>query len=133
MQNFPSNFVTKNFRVFNFLVVIELLNYSILQYSYRRLYVFVILVLVVFGKNICNNCCHLSYYWDLLLTMFLTFRSNCHMRKDTCGQLVIQVPLHHCRTTALCKEKCSDDRNFVCGSDNKIYRSECEMKRNNCG
>lgn len=55
------------------------------------------------------------------------------MRKDTCGQLVIQVPLYHCRTTALCNEKCSDDRNFVCGSDNKIYRSECEMKRNNCG
>jgi len=39
------------------------------------------------------------------------------------------VPLQHCRTTAACNEKCPEDRNFVCGSDNKIYRSECEMKR----
>ncbi|RZC38830.1 Kazal 1 domain containing protein, partial [Asbolus verrucosus] len=59
--------------------------------------------------------------------------STCHLRKETCGQLVTQVPLHHCPTTALCNEKCPDDRNFVCGSDNKIYRSECEMKRDNCG
>ncbi|KAG5872348.1 hypothetical protein JTB14_017032 [Gonioctena quinquepunctata] len=61
------------------------------------------------------------------------YRSNCHLKKETCGQLVIKVPLHHCRTTASCNEKCTDDRNFFCGSDNKIYRSECEMKRDNCG
>nr|XP_023012352.1 agrin-like [Leptinotarsa decemlineata] len=61
------------------------------------------------------------------------YRSNCHLRKDTCGQLVIEVPLHHCRTTAACNEKCPEDKNFVCGSDNKLYRSECEMKRDNCG
>ncbi|KAG5869289.1 hypothetical protein JTB14_028628 [Gonioctena quinquepunctata] len=61
------------------------------------------------------------------------YRSNCHLKKETCGQLVIEVPLHHCRTTASCNEKCTDDRNFVCGSDNKINRSECEMKGDNCG
>lgn len=60
-------------------------------------------------------------------------RSHCHLKKETCGQLVIEVPLQHCRTTASCNEQCSDERNFVCGSDNKIYRSECEMKRDNCG
>nr|CAI5842728.1 unnamed protein product [Callosobruchus analis] len=49
------------------------------------------------------------------------------------GNLVIQVPLHHCRTTALCQQDCPEDRNFVCGSDNKIYKNECEMKRTNCG
>lgn len=57
----------------------------------------------------------------------------CDLKKETCGQLVVPVPLHHCRTTALCNEKCDDQREFVCGSDNKIYRSECEMKRDNCG
>ncbi|XP_066147478.1 serine protease inhibitor dipetalogastin [Euwallacea fornicatus] len=61
------------------------------------------------------------------------YKSKCHLKRETCGQLVIEVPLQHCRTTAACNEKCPDDRNFVCGSDNKIYRSECEMKRNNCG
>ncbi|EFA06028.2 Agrin-like Protein [Tribolium castaneum] len=61
------------------------------------------------------------------------YKSMCHLRKETCGQLVTEVPLHHCRTTALCNEKCPEDKNFVCGSDNKIYRSECEMKRDNCG
>ncbi|XP_050294378.1 agrin [Anthonomus grandis grandis] len=61
------------------------------------------------------------------------YRSKCHLKKETCGQLVIEVPLQHCRTTASCNEQCSEVRNFVCGSDNKIYRSECEMKRDNCG
>ncbi|KAG5872345.1 hypothetical protein JTB14_017029 [Gonioctena quinquepunctata] len=49
------------------------------------------------------------------------YRSNCHLKKETCGQLVIEVPLHHCRTTASCNEKCTHDRNFVCGSDNFIH------------
>ncbi|XP_060536138.1 serine protease inhibitor dipetalogastin [Cylas formicarius] len=61
------------------------------------------------------------------------YRSRCHLKKETCGQLVIEVPPHHCRTTALCNEKCSDEKKFVCGSDNKIYQNECEMKQNNCG
>lgn len=60
-------------------------------------------------------------------------RSWCDLRRVTCGQLVVRVPPQHCRTTALCKEDCGEKREFVCGSDNKIYRSECEMKRDNCG
>ncbi|KAJ8973067.1 hypothetical protein NQ317_004404 [Molorchus minor] len=71
--------------------------------------------------------------WLLLTSTLRQVLSLCDMKKDTCGQLVIEVPLHHCKTTALCNEKCTEERNFVCGSDNKIYRSECEMKRNNCG
>ncbi|XP_044745398.1 serine protease inhibitor dipetalogastin [Coccinella septempunctata] len=61
------------------------------------------------------------------------YRSMCQMKKETCGQLVIAVAPHHCRTTASCNEKCKDEKNYVCGSDNKIYKSECEMKRDNCG
>ncbi|XP_015171859.1 PREDICTED: serine protease inhibitor dipetalogastin [Polistes dominula] len=61
------------------------------------------------------------------------YRSLCHLRHETCGQRVVQVPAQHCRTTALCNQICSGERQFVCGSDNKLYRNECEMKRDNCG
>ncbi|GAB1867846.1 Serine protease inhibitor dipetalogastin [Camponotus japonicus] len=61
------------------------------------------------------------------------YRSLCHLRRETCGQRVVQVPAQHCRTTALCNQICSGERQFVCGSDNKLYRNECEMKRDNCG
>lgn len=64
---------------------------------------------------------------------FFNSRSMCQMKKETCGQLVIAVAPHHCRTTAACNEKCKDEKNYVCGSDNKIYKSECEMMRDNCG
>jgi len=65
--------------------------------------------------------------------MCLHFRSLCHLRRETCGQRVVQVSAQHCRTTALCNQICSGERQFVCGSDNKLYRNECEMKRDNCG
>ncbi|KAJ9573703.1 hypothetical protein L9F63_008916, partial [Diploptera punctata] len=61
------------------------------------------------------------------------YRSQCEMKKETCGQKVVTVPSHHCRTTAQCNEVCGPERIFVCGSDNKFYRNECEMKRDNCG
>ncbi|XP_063217417.1 agrin [Bacillus rossius redtenbacheri] len=61
------------------------------------------------------------------------YRSECQMRKDSCGQKVVAVPLHHCRTTERCNEVCDDKREFVCASDNKFYRNECEMRRDNCG
>lgn len=62
-----------------------------------------------------------------------SYRSLCEMRKETCGQKVVAVPSHHCRTTAQCNEVCGTERQFICGSDNKFYRNECEMKRDNCG
>lgn len=61
------------------------------------------------------------------------YKSLCHLEKDTCGQSVVEVAPHHCRTTANCKKSCPKEKNFVCGSDNKFYSSECEMKRSNCG
>jgi hypothetical protein len=60
-------------------------------------------------------------------------RSLCEMEKETCGQKVVAVPSQHCRTTAQCNEVCGAERQFVCGSDNKFYRNECEMRRDNCG
>lgn len=55
------------------------------------------------------------------------------MKKQTCGQKVVSVSLQHCRTTARCNDVCEDERAFICGSDNKFYRNECEMRRDNCG
>ncbi|KAF5283957.1 hypothetical protein FQR65_LT13649 [Abscondita terminalis] len=61
------------------------------------------------------------------------YKSMCELKKETCGQLVIEVPLHHCKTTASCNVQCDEQKQFVCGSDNKFYKNECEMKRENCG
>lgn len=52
---------------------------------------------------------------------------------NTCGQKVVPIALHHCRKTAACNEICEEDKNYVCGSNNKFYKNECEMKRENCG
>ncbi|KAK6618681.1 hypothetical protein RUM43_013072 [Polyplax serrata] len=61
------------------------------------------------------------------------YRSVCELRRQTCGQYVVAVGAHHCRTTASCNEDCGRERNFVCGSDNKFYANECEMRKQNCG
>lgn len=57
----------------------------------------------------------------------------CDLKLTTCGQKVVPVPPHHCPTTAQCNQQCEKTKEFVCGSDNKLYRNECEMKRENCG
>ncbi|KAL1115303.1 hypothetical protein AAG570_007334 [Ranatra chinensis] len=61
------------------------------------------------------------------------YRTECELKKATCGQRVVVVPLHHCPTTAACQLECPDTREFVCGSDNKFYKNQCEMRRENCG
>lgn len=61
------------------------------------------------------------------------YKSLCHLEHDTCGQSVVTVALHHCRTTANCQQPCQNEKKFVCGSDNKFYTNECEMRRANCG
>ncbi|CAH0386305.1 unnamed protein product [Bemisia tabaci] len=61
------------------------------------------------------------------------YRNECELKKSTCGQKVVEVPLHHCPTTSMCNQPCEETREFVCGSDNKFYRNQCEMKRANCG
>lgn len=57
----------------------------------------------------------------------------CDLQLNTCGQKVVPVSLRYCRKTASCNEICPDEKNFVCGSDNKFYRNECEMRKENCG
>ncbi|XP_014241941.1 agrin [Cimex lectularius] len=61
------------------------------------------------------------------------YRSECDLKRLTCGQRVVPVPLRNCPTTAGCGLECPDHRNYVCGSDNRFYRNECQMKRDNCG
>jgi len=64
------------------------------------------------------------------------YRSLCEMKRRTCGQHVIAVPLHHCTATKMCKlagAGCDRKIISVCGSDGKIYRNLCEMRTKNCG
>lgn len=75
-----------------------------------------------------------SFFFIYVFHIFsLYFRSECELRKLTCGQHVVSVSAAHCRTTALCHEQCPDTPAFVCGSDNRFYKNECIMKKDNCG
>ncbi|XP_077283226.1 agrin-like [Arctopsyche grandis] len=61
------------------------------------------------------------------------YRSECDMRKATCGQHVVVAGDAHCRNTARCGSPCPKGGPVVCGSDIRFYRNECEMKKDNCG
>lgn len=61
------------------------------------------------------------------------YKSNCDMKRRTCGQKVVAVALHHCEATKHCVLECDQDNVAVCGSDSKMYRNKCEMKVKNCG
>lgn len=77
--------------------------------------------------------CHPKWQHAIKFFSYFLNRSECDLKRSTCGEKVVPVPLHHCPTTALCNQQCDERREFVCGSDNKFYKSPCEMKRENCG
>lgn len=61
-------------------------------------------------------------------------RSLCELRKATCGRRVVPVDNQFCSSTEKCNADCTKyTGQFVCGSDLKLYRSDCEMRKNNCG
>lgn len=69
-----------------------------------------------------------------------TYRSECDMRRRTCGQLVVVAPLANCEATRHCSSnlvapRCPRNKKhkMICGSDNQFYSNECQMKRENCG
>ncbi len=46
------------------------------------------------------------------------------------------APDEHCQLTKSCSQDCgqvSEEAKLVCGSDSKFYKSECHMKKENCG
>ncbi|XP_065573315.1 agrin-like [Artemia franciscana] len=61
------------------------------------------------------------------------YKSECEMKKLTCGQVVMPASLDRCLMTSNCNKTCDSRIISVCGSDGKIYRNECEMKSQNCG
>ena len=70
----------------------------------------------------------------------LHFRSECDMKRRTCGQLVVVAPLANCEGTKYCSTNLAAPRcprnkknKMICGSDNQFYSNECQMKRENCG
>ena len=61
-------------------------------------------------------------------------RSMCELRMRTCGQRVVRAPHSHCEGTKFCDSDCSgDDMVTVCASDALFYKSECHMRKDNCG
>lgn len=77
------------------------------------------------------------------------YHSLCDLKRKTCGTRVVPVSLSNCATTAQCQADCdaptttataanggadnAGNAAFVCGSDNRFYRNECHMRRDNCG
>ena len=58
----------------------------------------------------------------------------CQLRMRTCGQRVVRAPHSHCEGTKFCDADCSgDDMITVCASDALFYKSECHMRKENCG
>jgi len=69
-----------------------------------------------------------------------TYRSECDMKRRTCGQLVVEAPMANCEGTRHCSTNLAAPRcprskkhKMICGSDNQFYSNECQMKRENCG
>ena len=67
-------------------------------------------------------------------------RSECDMKRRTCGQLVVKAPMANCEGTRHCSTNLAAPRcprskkhKMICGSDNQFYSNECQMKRENCG
>lgn len=70
------------------------------------------------------------------------YHTLCELKERTCGTRVVPVSLRNCATTEYCDVNCDvssssvaagQESTFICGSDNKFYRSECHMRKENCG
>jgi hypothetical protein len=60
------------------------------------------------------------------------------MKQQTCGLRVVPVSLQNCPKTQFCESDCdsmvdANGASYICGSDNKLYKSECHMRKENCG
>jgi hypothetical protein len=65
------------------------------------------------------------------------YQNQCEMKQQTCGLRVVPVSLQNCPKTQFCDVDCDSlygqQPSYICGSDNKLYKSECHMRKENCG
>lgn len=65
------------------------------------------------------------------------YQNRCEMKQQTCGLRVVPVSLQNCPKTQYCDVDCDavfgQQASYICGSDNKLYKTECHMRRDNCG
>jgi len=65
------------------------------------------------------------------------YQNQCELQQQTCGLRVVPVSLQNCPKTQFCDVDCDalygQQPSYICGSDNKLYKSECHMRKENCG
>ncbi|CRK95569.1 CLUMA_CG009033, isoform A [Clunio marinus] len=65
------------------------------------------------------------------------YQNQCELKEQTCGLHVVPVSLQNCPKTQFCDVDCDElyghQASYICGSDNKLYKSECHMRKENCG
>ncbi|XP_040564381.1 agrin [Lepeophtheirus salmonis] len=61
------------------------------------------------------------------------YPSICEMKRQTCGEGVVEISRSHCESTRHCDSGCWRISRLTCGSDGKLYNNGCQMKRKNCG
>ncbi|XP_047740877.1 agrin [Hyalella azteca] len=85
----------------------------------------------------CDDVCPYSYK-PVCGSDSRIYNSKCQMKVKNCGRHIFETPMVHCRpqerTTGGCPISCEAvPHDPVCGSNGRLYDSECDMERLNCG
>ncbi|KAF2368556.1 Kazal domain [Trinorchestia longiramus] len=85
----------------------------------------------------CDDVCPFSYK-PVCGSDTRIYNSKCQMKVKNCGRHIFETPMVHCRpqerTAGGCPISCEAvPYDPVCGSNGRLYDSECDMERLNCG
>jgi len=86
----------------------------------------------------CKDVCPFSYK-PMCGSDGRIYNSKCQMKVRNCGKHIFEIPMVFCRpqkrsSRGGCPISCEGaPLGAVCGSDQKIYDSECDLERLNCG
>jgi len=85
----------------------------------------------------CQDVCPFSYK-PLCGSDGRIYNSRCQMKVRNCGKHIFETPMVHCRPQSRSSHGCPlscerEPLSPVCGSNGRLYDSECDLERLNCG